>query len=90
MIFKNQKTGKVEQISATDMEMVNYQKFIGTWGLRIFLKNGTLHRFRGFKEGVSNNINLVNNLVNLVNNINFSYLIFYIFYISYIILLFIY
>lgn len=52
IIFKNQKTGKVEQISASDMEMVNYQKFIGTWGLRIFLKNGTLHRFRGFKEGV--------------------------------------
>lgn len=51
IIFKNQKTGKVEQISATDMEMVNYQKFIGTWGLRIFLKSGTLHRFRGFKDG---------------------------------------
>ncbi|XP_076164551.1 structure specific recognition protein [Ptiloglossa arizonensis] len=50
LIFKNQKTGKVEQISAFDMEMVNYQKFIGTWGLRIFLKNGTLHRFRGFKD----------------------------------------
>nr|XP_033321346.1 FACT complex subunit Ssrp1 [Megalopta genalis] len=50
LIFKNQKTGKVEQISASDMEMVNYQKFIGTWGLRIFLKNGTLHRFRGFKD----------------------------------------
>ncbi|XP_018050574.1 PREDICTED: FACT complex subunit Ssrp1 [Atta colombica] len=50
LIFKNQKTGKVEQISASDMEMVNYQKFIGTWGLRIFLKNGTLHRFKGFKE----------------------------------------
>lgn len=32
------------------METVNYQKFIGTWGLRIFLKNGTLHRFKGFKE----------------------------------------
>lgn len=30
--------------------MVNYQKFVGTWGLRIFLKNGRLHRFRGFKE----------------------------------------
>ncbi|CAL7950858.1 unnamed protein product [Xylocopa violacea] len=51
LIFKNQKTGKVEQLSASDIEMVNYQKFIGTWGLRIFLKNGTLHRFRGFKEG---------------------------------------
>ncbi|XP_020295334.1 FACT complex subunit Ssrp1 [Pseudomyrmex gracilis] len=50
LIFKNQKTGKVEQIPASDMEMVNYQKFIGTWGLRIFLKNGTLHRFKGFKE----------------------------------------
>ena len=50
LIFKNQKTGKVEQISASDMEMVNYQKFISTWGLRIFLKNGTLHRFRGFKD----------------------------------------
>ncbi|XP_012539492.1 FACT complex subunit Ssrp1 [Monomorium pharaonis] len=50
LIFKNQKTGKVEQISASDMEMVNFQKFIGTWGLRIFLKNGTLHRFKGFKE----------------------------------------
>ncbi|KAJ8680531.1 hypothetical protein QAD02_016318 [Eretmocerus hayati] len=51
LIFKNQKTGKVEQISASDMELVNFQKFVGTWGLRIFLKNGTLHRFRGFKEG---------------------------------------
>lgn len=53
LIFKNQKTGKVEQISSSDMEMVNFQKFVGTWGLRIFLKNGTLHRFRGFKEAVS-------------------------------------
>lgn len=50
IIFKNQKTGKVEQISANDLEMVNFQKFIGTWGLRLFLKNGMLHRFRGFKE----------------------------------------
>ncbi|KYM97886.1 FACT complex subunit Ssrp1 [Cyphomyrmex costatus] len=30
--------------------MANYQKFIGTWGLRLFLKNGALHRFKGFKE----------------------------------------
>ncbi|KAH0560943.1 FACT complex subunit Ssrp1 [Cotesia glomerata] len=50
IIFKNQKTGKVEQISANDLEMVNFQKFVGTWGLRLFLKNGLLHRFRGFKE----------------------------------------
>ncbi|XP_014232855.1 FACT complex subunit Ssrp1 [Trichogramma pretiosum] len=50
LIFKNLKTGKVEQIPGSDMEMVNFQKFVGTWGLRIFLKNGTLHRFRGFKD----------------------------------------
>ncbi|PSN31544.1 FACT complex subunit Ssrp1 [Blattella germanica] len=50
IIFKNSKTGKVEQISASDMDIVNWQKLVGTWGLRIFLKNGTLHRFSGFKE----------------------------------------
>lgn len=53
MIFKNSRTGKVEQISASDMEVVNWQKLVGSWGLRIFLKNGTLHRFGGFKESVS-------------------------------------
>lgn len=51
LIFKNQKTGKVEQIPSGDMDMVSYLKFVNTWGLRIFLKNGTLYRFRGFKEG---------------------------------------
>ncbi|OWR42984.1 FACT complex subunit Ssrp1 like protein [Danaus plexippus plexippus] len=51
IVFKNSKTGKVEQISSNDIELVNFQKFIGSWGLRIFLKNGTLHRYGGFKEG---------------------------------------
>jgi len=53
IIFKNSKTGKVEQITASDLDIVNWQRLIGTWGIRIFLKNGTLHRFGGFKEGVS-------------------------------------
>lgn len=53
MIFKNSKTGKVEQISSSDMDVVNWQKLVGSWGLRIFLKNGTLHRFGGFKDSVS-------------------------------------
>uniref|UniRef100_A0A6M2DTY7 FACT complex subunit SSRP1 n=1 Tax=Xenopsylla cheopis TaxID=163159 RepID=A0A6M2DTY7_XENCH len=51
IIFKNSKTGKVEQINANDLEVVNFQKFVSSWGLRIFLKNGTLRRFGGFKEG---------------------------------------
>jgi hypothetical protein len=54
IIFKNSKTGKVEQITASDLDIVNWQRLVGTWGIRIFLKNGTLHRFGGFKEGVSN------------------------------------
>lgn len=53
IIFKNSKTGKVEQITASDLDIVNWQRLVGTWGIRIFLKNGTLHRFGGFKEGVS-------------------------------------
>ncbi|XP_055383339.1 FACT complex subunit Ssrp1 [Condylostylus longicornis] len=51
IIFKNSKTGRVEQISPSDIDVVNFQKFVGTWGIRIFTKQGQLHRFRGFKEG---------------------------------------
>nr|XP_022917432.1 FACT complex subunit Ssrp1 [Onthophagus taurus] len=50
IVFKNSKTGKVEQIPATEMDVVNFQNFVGTWGLRIFLKNGSLHRYAGFKD----------------------------------------
>lgn len=52
IVFKNSKTGKVEQITANDIELVNFQKFIGSFGLRIFMKNGTLHRLGGFKDEV--------------------------------------
>ncbi|CAH0585576.1 unnamed protein product [Chrysodeixis includens] len=51
IVFKNSKTGKVEQIPGNEIELVNFQKFIGSWGLRVFLKNGTLHRYGGFKDG---------------------------------------
>lgn len=51
IVFKNSKTGKVEQISSNDIDLVNFQKFVGSWGLRIFMKNGTLHRYGGFKDG---------------------------------------
>ncbi|XP_039292782.1 FACT complex subunit Ssrp1-like [Nilaparvata lugens] len=51
IIFKNSRTGKVEQINSSDVELANWQKFIDNWGVRLFLKNGTLHRFSGFKEG---------------------------------------
>ncbi|XP_065345352.1 FACT complex subunit Ssrp1 isoform X2 [Cloeon dipterum] len=50
IIFKNSKTGKVEQISGSDVEVANWQKHVGCWGIRLFLKNGNLHRFIGFRE----------------------------------------
>ncbi|XP_017120399.1 FACT complex subunit Ssrp1 [Drosophila elegans] len=50
IIFKNTKTGKVEQISADDIDLINSQKFVGTWGLRVFTKSGLLHRFSGFRD----------------------------------------
>lgn len=49
--FKNSRTGKVEQLSSGDLELCNWQKLVGSWGLRLFLKDGHLHRFMGFKEG---------------------------------------
>lgn len=53
LIFKNSKTGKVEQIVAADIDLANWQKLVGFWALRIFLKNGILHRYSGFRESVS-------------------------------------
>ncbi|XP_029342124.1 FACT complex subunit Ssrp1 [Acyrthosiphon pisum] len=50
IVFKNVKTGKVEQLTSSDIEFVNWQKLVGTCGIRIFLKNGNLHRYSGFNE----------------------------------------
>lgn len=51
IVFKNSKTGKVDQLNSSDIEIVNFQKFVDSFGLRIFTKNGTLYRFIGFKSG---------------------------------------
>jgi structure-specific recognition protein 1 len=50
IIFKNSKTGKVESIPSTEFEAVNFQNFAGSLGIRVFLKNGALHRYVGFKD----------------------------------------
>ncbi|KAK7083251.1 FACT complex subunit ssrp1 [Halocaridina rubra] len=48
--FRNSKTGKVESVSASDIEVINWQRLAGGYGLRIFTENGSLYRFGGFKE----------------------------------------
>ncbi|CAO1443169.1 unnamed protein product [Diamesa serratosioi] len=46
--FKSDKTGKVDQINPSEIESVNFQKFVGHYGIRLFMKNGSLHRYSGF------------------------------------------
>lgn len=50
IIFKNSKTGKLEQLSSGDIDIVTWQRFAGSWGLRIFAKSGALLRFGGLRE----------------------------------------
>jgi len=51
VIFKHGKTGRKDVVKADDIELVNWQRLAGAWGIRIFTKDGELHRFAGFKEG---------------------------------------
>eukprot|EP00093_Oithona_nana_P006629 06629.XXX_36124_33230_1 [CDS] Oithona nana genome sequencing. len=51
VVFKSAtKSGKAETIERNEIEFVNWQRLAGTWGIRIFTKNGILHRFAGFKD----------------------------------------
>lgn len=52
--FKPSEKGrKGENVAKDDIEMVNWQRLAGSWGIRIFTGDGKLHRFAGFKEAVS-------------------------------------
>ncbi|XP_071516911.1 FACT complex subunit Ssrp1 [Panulirus ornatus] len=48
--YRNVKTGKVESLNSSDIDVVNWQRLAGSYGLRIFAENGNLYRFGGFKE----------------------------------------
>ena len=64
--FTHNKSGKKESVKAEEVEMVNWQRLAGGWGIRMFTKDGNLHRYAGFKEAerervakhFSNNFNL--------------------------------
>lgn len=49
-IFKNTKTGKVDQIQVPEIEEIKWMRLAATHGLRIILKNGSMYRFGGFNE----------------------------------------
>jgi len=48
--YRNSKTGKVETIKSESLEVLNWQRLAGGWGVRMFTENGDLYRFGGFKE----------------------------------------
>ncbi|KAJ8317329.1 hypothetical protein KUTeg_005233 [Tegillarca granosa] len=50
VIFKNTKTGKVDQFQSGDLEKVQWLKRARGFCLKIMLNNGTIHRYDGFKE----------------------------------------
>ena len=50
VVFAHAKNGKKDTVRAEEIELVNWQRLAGGWGIRIFTKDGNLHRFAGFKE----------------------------------------
>ena len=50
VIFKYRKSGKTEQFPGDNIDLLNWQRMSGDWALRVFLKNGDLYRFGGFKD----------------------------------------
>ena len=52
-MFKSQKTGKVDQITAADIDTAHWLKVARGFGLKIILKDGAYFRFDGFQESVS-------------------------------------
>lgn len=50
IMFTHTKSGKKDTLKAEEIDLVNWQRLAGVWGIRMFTKTGNLHRFAGFKE----------------------------------------
>jgi len=50
LFMPSKSSSKHESVSKEDIDIVNWQRLAGSWGIRIFTNNGKLHRFAGFKE----------------------------------------
>ena len=52
VVFKNLKTGLVDQYSSSDIEDAHWLVRARGHCLKIFMNNGNIHRYDGFKESV--------------------------------------
>lgn len=50
IVFKNNKTGKLDNIPGNDITSIHWQRIASTQGLRVITKNGSFFRFGGFSE----------------------------------------
>lgn len=53
VIFKANKTGKVDQAAVADIESTQWMRVARGFELNVALTNGSQFKFEGFKEGVS-------------------------------------
>ena len=53
VIFRNIKTGKVDQYSPEDVETIKWLIRAKGYCLKLMLSNGTIHRYDGFRDAVS-------------------------------------
>lgn len=53
MIFKANKTGKLDQASVADIEATQWMRVARGFELNVALTNGVQFKFEGFKESVS-------------------------------------
>ncbi|XP_070571797.1 FACT complex subunit SSRP1-like [Ptychodera flava] len=51
VVFKNNRTGKVEQVHVEDLDKTKWLRAARGHELKLFMKNGTIFRYDGFKEG---------------------------------------
>lgn len=53
VVFKNLKTGKVEQLQASDVKQTKFMPRARGYCLKVLTTNGNIHKYEGFKESVS-------------------------------------
>ena len=52
VVFKNNKTGKVEQLNSSDLASVKWMKVAFGYEVKFILTSGAQFKFEGFKESV--------------------------------------
>ena len=51
VVFNHTKSGRKDTIKGSDIELVNWQRLAGVWGIRMFTKDGALHRLVDYQQG---------------------------------------